>query len=85
MQFFIRPVLKEGRLKSILSYLHAHEEFENFCFVSAAPTVCVLRAFVYDAVNLNKIVIISSTKLPSYCVSICTSVYMGNTIPWLMC
>ena len=76
MQAFIGQVLK-GRLKSINKYffnekyipfyLPDYGEFENYCFVSVAPTVCVSHAFVYDAVNVNKIIfIISSTKLPSY-------------------
>ena len=29
-------------------------------------TVCVSHVFVYDVVNVNKIVIVSSTKPPSY-------------------
>ena len=70
MQVFIGPVLEEGRLKSIKNYISsyspAHGEFKNLCFVSVAPMVCVSRAFVYDVVNANKIVVISSTKLPSY-------------------
>ena len=34
----------------------------NLYFVSVASTVCVTHAFVYNAVNVNKIVIVSSTK-----------------------
>ena len=44
----------------------AHGEIDDLCFVSVAQMVCISCAFVYDAVNVNKIVIISSTKLPSY-------------------
>ena len=69
-QVFIGPVLEEGRLKSIKtiipSYSPAHGEFENLCFVFVASMVWVSRAFVYDVVNVNKIVIVSSTKPPSY-------------------
>ena len=50
----------------ILSYSPVHGEFEHLCFISIAPMVCVSHAFVYDAVNVNKIVIIFSTKPPSY-------------------
>ena len=35
-------------------------------FVSVGSMVCVSRVFVYDAVNVNKIVIVSSTKPLSY-------------------
>ena len=38
--------------------------FEDLCFVSVAPIVCVSHAFVYDAVNENQIIVISSTKHP---------------------
>ena len=42
-------------------------EFENLCFISVAPLVCVSRVFVYDAVDVdvNVIVAVSSIKLPS--------------------
>ena len=70
-QVFIGPILKEGRWKSIQtiqspSYSPVYEEFENVGFVSVVPTECVSRTFVYDIVNVNKIIIISTTKLPSY-------------------
>ena len=69
-QVFIRPVLEEGRLKSIKTIYYLirlfMESLKIFVFVSLAPTVCVSRAFVYDVVNVNKIVMISSTKPPSY-------------------
>ena len=55
-----------SRLNYTPAYLPAHGELKNLCFVSVATTVCVSCAFVYDVVNVNKIVIISSTKLPSY-------------------
>ena len=67
---FIGPLLGEGRLKLIETIHHlihlAHGEFENLCFISVVPTVCLSRAFVYNVVNVNEIVIISSTKPPSY-------------------
>ena len=47
------------------SYLPAHREFENLCFISVAPVVCMSHVFVYDAVNVSKMVVISSTKSPS--------------------
>ena len=53
-----------NRLKHIPSYSPVRGEFENLCFVPLALTVCVSRAFVYDAVN--NIVIVSSIKPPSY-------------------
>ena len=48
------------------SYSPTHGEFKNLCFISVAPMVCMSRAFVYDAVDVNKIVAISLTKPPSY-------------------
>ena len=60
MQVFIRPLLKERRLIHLLM-----ESSNIFCFVPVAPTVCVSRV-CNDAGNVNKIVIISSTKPPSY-------------------
>ena len=57
MQVFIG---KEINQNYIPSYSPVHGEFKNLCFVM------VSRAFIYDTVNVNKIVIISSTKLPSY-------------------
>ena len=50
----------------IPSYSPTHGEFVNLCYVSVAPTVCVLHAFIYNAVNVNKIIIISSAKSPPY-------------------
>ena len=70
MQVFIGPVLKEGRLKLFKTIYHLIRLFidssKNLCFASLAPTVCVSRAFVYDTINVNKIVIVSSNKPPSY-------------------
>ena len=62
---FVGPVLKEGRLKSINipSYSSAHGEFENLCFASVAPMVCMSRVFVYNEVNVNKIVIVSTAHV----------------------
>ena len=39
---------------------------ENLYFISVAPTVCVLHAFVYTVVDVDEMVIIFSIKLPSY-------------------
>ena len=68
MQGLIKPVLEEGRLKSIKiiipSYLPAHgvrKSLFGFCSFK----VWMSRTFVYDAVNINKIVIVSSTKPPA--------------------
>ena len=68
-QVFIGPVLKEGRLKSIKTIYHLIRllmESLKICLVSVPPMVCMSHAFVYDTVNVNKIVVISSTKPPSY-------------------
>ena len=66
MQVFIG----QRRLKLIKAIHHLihllTKSSKMFVLFSVAPTVCVSRVFVYDAVNVNKIVIISSTKLPSY-------------------
>jgi len=48
-------------------YSPAHGEFENLCFDSVAPMVCVLRAFVYSVVDVNMVVVIFSS------IPICTS------------
>ena len=48
------------------SNLTVRGEFVNLCFVSLAPKGCVSRVFLYDVININKIVTVSSTKLPSY-------------------
>ena len=37
-------------------YLHGHEKFGNLCFASVPQTVWVSCAFVYSAVDVNKIV-----------------------------
>ena len=59
MQVFIGPVQRRFKLIKTLYHLilPTNGEFENLCFVSVAPMVCVSRAFVYDAVNVNKIVL----------------------------
>ena len=68
MQVFIRPVLDSNQLKLQYtpSYSPTHREFENYCFISVAPMVYVSHAFVYEAVDVNKIIAVSSTKPPSY-------------------
>ena len=64
MQVIIEPLLRKGNVKSIKpSYSPTHGEFENLYFISVAP---IARVFVYDAVDVNKIIAISSIKLPSY-------------------
>ena len=69
-QVLIGPVLDEGRFKSIkiytLSYLLTHGKFKNLYFIAGAGMVCVSHVFVYNAVDINKIVTVSSTKLSSY-------------------
>ena len=52
--------------KKALHQSLTHGEFENLCFVSVSPMVCMSCVFVYDAVNINKIIVIHSTKPPSY-------------------
>ena len=46
--------------------LPTHGEFKNLCLISVALMVCMSRVFVYDTVDVNKIVVISSIKPPSY-------------------
>ena len=48
----------------ILSCLPGYGEFKNFCFVSVAWTVSVSRAFIYNAINVNKIAATFLAKLP---------------------
>jgi len=45
-------------------YLPGHKEFENLCFVYVAWMVSVSRAFVYNAVDINKIATAFLEKLP---------------------
>ena len=55
-----------NQLKLYTILFATHGEFKNLYFISIAPMVCMSCAFVYDAVDINKIVVISSTKPPSY-------------------
>ena len=71
MQVSIGPVLKEGRRKSIKTIYHLIRLFMesskiSVSFLQLQRYACHVSAFVYDAVNVNKIVIVSSTKPPSY-------------------
>ena len=69
MQVFIGPVFEEGRLKLIKTIYHLIRllmKSSKIFFFSVASMVCVSRAFVYNVVNVNKIVIVSSTKPLSY-------------------
>ena len=69
MQSLIKPLLKKGSLKlvkPIHHLIHLLWGVRNHCFISVAPMVCMSCVFVYDAVDVNKIVAISSTKPPSY-------------------
>ena len=84
MQVLIDPLLRKEVLNRlnpyIPSYLPTHGEFKNLCFVSVAPMVCMSHAFFYDAVDVNKIVAISSIKPPSYaCVQVTAGLklYLG--------
>ena len=70
MLVLIKPLLREGRLKSIKPIHHLicllMDKFKNLCLISVAPMICVSHAFVYDAVDINEIIAVSSIKLPSY-------------------
>ena len=50
----------------ILSNLPGYGEFETLCFVSVAWMVSVSRAFIYNAVDVNKIATAFLAKLPPY-------------------
>ena len=69
-QVLIEPLLKKGSVKSIKPIYHLTRllmgSLKIFCFISVATTDCVLHALVYDAVDVNKIIAISSIKLPSH-------------------
>ena len=84
MQVLIKPLLRKGSLKPT-SYSPTHGEFENLCFVFVAPMVCMSRTFVYDVVDVNKIVTFFS-KLPSHTYAQVTSglkLYLGRSAnPW---
>ena len=57
---------KKEDLNQLPSSSFAHGEFENLCIVFVVSTVWVSRVFVYDAVNVSKIIVVSSNKPPSY-------------------
>ena len=88
-QVLIEPLLREGRLKSIKP-IHSlftyswevHKSLFNFC----TSMICVSHVFVYDAVDINKIVAVSLIKLPSYAyvqVTAWQNLYLGgSTNPW---
>ena len=70
-QVLIKPLLRKGSvIKSIKPMYHLicllMGSLKIFCFISVAPIVCVSRVFVYDAVDVNKIVAVSSIKPPLY-------------------
>jgi len=50
------PAIGKGSFKSnyIQSYSTGHGEYENVCFVCVVQMVSVLPAFVYNAVEVNK-------------------------------
>ena len=83
MQVLIEPLLREV-VKATYKYAILFVCSWRVCIVSVALTVCVSCKFVYDAVDINKIITISSIKLPSY-VRLCTSDCRAKTIPWLIC
>ena len=65
----MKPLLRKGSLKLnklIHHLIRLHGEFENLCFASVAPMVSVSHTFVYEVVDVNKIVAVFSVKLPSY-------------------
>ena len=70
MEDSIETSFREERVKLIKTIHHLiHlliESSKIFVFVPVALMVCVSHVFVYDAVGINKIVIISSIKLPLY-------------------
>ena len=90
MQVFIRPVLEEGRFKSIKTIHHPIRllmgSLQLFCFISVAPMVCVSRTLAHNAVDVNKLIAISSTKLPLYACAQVTAglkLYLGlSANPW---
>ena len=51
------------------SYSPSHGELKNFCFVSVAQRVRVSHTFVYNKVDILKIIDITLTK-PSQCKNI---------------
>jgi len=67
-QELMGPGISQGSFKStkttyIPSYSPGHGQFENSCFVAVAYTVSVSCAFVYNAVDVNKIITVSLAKL----------------------
>ena len=64
MQVFIGPLLEEGRLKSIIIMHYLIHLLMESLKLFYSPNVSVSYAFVYDGVNISKIIVISSTKLP---------------------
>ena len=69
-----------NRLKLYTTLFACSWRVRNLCFISVALMVCVSCAFVCDAVNVNKIAIVSSTKPLSYSyaqVSTGLTLYLG--------
>ena len=64
LQGLMGPAFSKRSFKSIPSYLPGYGEFENLCFVSMAWIMSVSHAFVYNAVDINKIATAFLAKLP---------------------
>ena len=88
MQVLIEPLLREASIRSIKpmsyapSYSPAHGELKYFCFVPVAPKVCASRVFIYDVVDINKL--LSFLHLNAFTL-VCTSEYMAKAIPCQIC
>ena len=65
LQGLMGPAISKGSFKSNKPcYSPGYGEFENLCFVSVAWTVNVSRTFVYNAVDVNKIITAFLAKSP---------------------
>ena len=74
----------EGSFKTTKDvYYLGYGEFENLCFVSVVQTVWVSRAFVYSAVDVNKIMMIFFSKTTF--IHICAINYSAKTIAYFIC
>ena len=60
------PAIGKGNFKPTKTILPGHGEFENLCFDSIPQKVRVSRAFLYNAVDINKIITVLLAKLLSY-------------------
>ena len=64
LQGLMGLAISEVNKNYIPSYSPGYGEFKNFWFISVAWMVSVSRAFVYNALDINKIINVFLAKAP---------------------